>query len=302
MIICPQCQEYILSEESAGYFCKTCGHEVLIENGIVFFHPEEKDSNIGMEACIFDDVVKFEEKHFWMSARRFYLRRIFNEFVKLEDAILEIGAGTGYVAKYLINHGYRNYAIGDIHKRGLVLSGDYAYRHKYQFNLMRTVFTEHFDVVGMFDVLEHISDDDSTVKNINKMLKKGGRVIVTVPAHMWLWSKQDAIAYHRKRYEIKELKELFLRNGFNILKISGFFFSLIPFMYLRKIINCDDGKISDGDYRGRFKVNVVFNMLLKMMLHIEMAVFKNCSSCYGGSIVLVAEKLTDLKQKELVLR
>ncbi len=293
MIVCPNCREYSISEENSRYFCKVCGYEVLTENKIVFFHPEEKDFNTGMEACILDDVVKFEEKHFWMTARRFFLAKVFNKFVNVEDPILEIGAGTGYVAKYLISRGYRNYAIGDMHKISLMLSGDFEYKKKYQFNLQKTVFIEHFNVVGMFDVLEHISDEDLAVKNINKMLKYGGKVIVTVPAHMWLWSKQDAIAYHRKRYEINELKELFSRNGFSILKISGFFFSLIPFMYLRRIINYDDGKMSEGDFTGRFKVNIVFNAFLSMILHIEMAIFRNCFSRYGGSIVLVAEKSND---------
>jgi len=297
MILCPQCHVCPLSEENGRYCCKTCGNKVLIENGIVFFHPEEKDSNSGMQACILDDVAKFEEKHFWMSARRSYLARLFGEFVNLKDAILEIGAGTGYVAKYLINRGYQNYAIGDIQKRGLELSGECVCRHKYQFNLLRPVFAEHFDVVAMFDVLEHISDDNLAVKNINKMLNNGGRAIVTVPAHMWLWSKQDAIVYHRKRYEVKELKELFLRNGFKILKTNGFFFSLIPFMYLRTIINRDDGVINKGDYKDRFRVNSIFNMVLEMVLHIEMVVFKSCFSRYGGSIVLVAEKQRDQEQQ-----
>jgi len=293
MIVCPRCKAYMLSKENGECICKTCGYKTLIENGIVFFHPEEKNSNKDMKECILDDVAKFEEKHFWMSARRLYLEMIFNKFVKPEEAILEIGAGTGYVAKYLINHGYRNYVIGDIHERGLELSGEYAFLHKYQFNVVKTVFIEHFDIVGMFDVLEHISDDDLVVKNINKMLKKGGRVIVTVPAHKWLWSKQDAIASHKKRYEIKELKELFLKNGFNILKISGFFFSLIPFMYLRKIFNRDDGEIRARDYTNRFKIDSILNAFMDILLNIEMSLFKNYSSPYGGSMIIVAEKSSD---------
>jgi len=280
----------MISVESGGYLCKACGHGVAIENGIVFFHPEEKNSNSGMEGCILDDVAEYEEKHFWMSARRSYLGAIFKKFVKPEESILEIGAGTGYVAKYLISQGYRDYSIGDINERGLELSGQCACRHKYQFNVMRDVFTEHFDVVGMFDVLEHLDDDGLAVKNIKKMLKKGGRIIVIVPAHKWLWSKQDAIAYHKRRYEIEELKDLFLKNDFNILKVSGFFLSLIPFMYVRKNVNRDDGMLCEKDYRERFKVNGLLNMLLEVMLRIETAIFINFPSRYGGSIVLVAKK------------
>lgn len=293
MIICPKCQGTVLIKNDGAYICQGCGETLLNENGVIYFHPEERDSNEGMEAVILDDLVQFEEKHFWMKARRSYLGWIFSRFVKPEAAIIEIGAGTGYVARYLIDRGYRDYAIGDIHKKGLALAGAHDYKHKYQFNLLRTVFAGHFDVVGMFDVLEHLDDAGAAVKNVRKMLRKGGRAIVTVPAHKWLWSKQDAIAYHRRRYEVEELKELFTAHGFKVLKASGFFLSLIPFMYLRKMINRDDGKLSARDYQDRFKINRVINLMLELMLRLEMVVGKNLSSRYGGSMILVAEKTED---------
>ena len=293
MIICPLCRGTINIQDNGAYACTGCGHVLVSGDGIVFFHPEEQESNEGMEAIILDDLVQYEEKHFWITARRSYLGWIFKQYVRPEDAIIEIGAGTGYVAKNMIDCGYRNYSIGDIHKKGLLLAGAYDYRHKYQFNLLRPVFAGHFDVVGMFDVLEHIDVPGEAVHNVRKMLKKGGRVIVTVPGHKWLWSKQDAIAYHRRRYEIDELKELFTANGFKILKASGFFTTLIPFMYLRTIINRDDGKLCPKDYKKRFKVNRGINLLLELLLRLEVAVGKNVSRRYGGSMIIVAEKSED---------
>lgn len=89
----------------------------------------------------------------------------------------------------------------------------------------------------MFDVLEHIDEDALAVKNIYKMLKPGGKVIVTVPVHKWLWSKQDAIAYHRRRYEVDQLKGLFKQNGFKIVKATAFFVSILPLLYLRTFVS-----------------------------------------------------------------
>lgn len=295
MIACAQCKKgRIVEEGNNRYFCEACGYKILVENRIVFFHPEEKDSNVGIEACILDDTVKSEKKHFWMSARRYYLKAVFDEFVKREDNILEIGAGTGFVAKYLIDHGYKNITIGDIHKRGLELSADYGYQHKYQFNLMKNVFYEHFDIVYLFDVLEHIDDDDLAVKNINKMLKAGGKAIVTVPAHQWLWSKQDAIASHRRRYEVDTLQGLFIKNGFKILKSSAFFISLVPFMYIRTIINRDNGRIKPEEYQDRFEINFFLNNILKAILYLEIWLLKKYPLKYGGSCILVAEKTASL--------
>ena len=243
-----------------------------------------------MEACILDDVAKYEDNHFWMSSRRYFLRKIFETYSNYDDFILEIGPGTGYIAKYLIDCGYRNYSIGDINRRSLDLSNKHNYTHKYQFNLSKSVFIDHFNVVCLFDVLEHIDDNNLVVENIFKMLKNRGRAIITVPAHQWLWSKQDHIAYHRKRYEVKELKELLINNGFDILKANGFFFSLIPFMYLRKIFNRDNRIINENDFKERFKTNPLLNIFFKILLSLEISLFNNYSSKYGGSIILVAEK------------
>lgn len=290
MIICPQCQSGSLEEFRNGLSCTKCHVKYLYNNDILFFHPDDMDSNEGLESCIFDDLLKYENNHFWTSSRRYFIKNIIMKYCRVNESIMEIGAGTCYIAKYLNEIGYYNYSIGDINKKSLEFAPDHFHRRKYQFNLVKNTFIEHFDAVCMFDVLEHIDDNDKVVKNIYKMLKKDGKVIITVPAHQWLWSKQDHIAYHRKRYEVKQLRELFLCNNFNILKVNAFFFSLIPFMYLRKILNRDSGIINENDFKERFKTNIFVNIFFKTVLFLEISLFNNYSSNYGGSILLVAKK------------
>ena len=99
----------------------------------------------------------------------------------------------------------------------------------------------------MFDVLEHIDNDSEAIRNVHKMLKPGGKAIITVPAHMWLWNKQDRIASHRKRYELDQLRRLFESSGFKVLKATAFFISLLPLLYLRTIFDKDDGVIKEND-------------------------------------------------------
>jgi len=91
-----------------------------------------------------------------------------------KDKIIEIGAGTGSIARMLNDKGY-DLSIGEIHPNGI----EYALKNNdknlsiYQFNIMNNPFKNHFDVVGLFDVLEHIEDDQLAIKNISKMLRGG---------------------------------------------------------------------------------------------------------------------------------
>jgi SAM-dependent methyltransferase len=145
-------------------------------------------------------------------------------------------------------------------------------------------------VVALFDVLEHVDDDDIIIQNLFKMLKTGGKAIVTVPAHMWLWSKNDRVCSHRRRYEVKQLRYLFEKNGFKILKAHCFFVSILPLLYLRHIFSKDTGSLKDADYKKRFKINPVLNFLLEKILKFENRILPLKFFKVGGSVILVAKK------------
>lgn len=291
MIRCIKCLDGVFSEGGNKLTCAKCGFKIPMQDGLVIFHPVDSAIHGGMESCILDDVISFEDKHFWMKSRRDFIKSIFNKYVNYANKIIEIGAGTGSITRCLLENGYNDISVGEVHLSGLEYARSYGIKQRYQFDLMKTPFYEHFDVVGMFDVLEHIDDDDLAVKNIYKMLKPGGKAIVTVPAHKWLWSKQDAIAYHRRRYEAEQLKKLFEENGFNILETRAFFISILPLLYLRTFVDRDNGVLKENDFKERFRVNPVINFILGQILPIENRLLANASPIWGGSLLIVAERL-----------
>ncbi len=61
---------------------------------------------------------------------------------------------------------------------------------------------ESYDGVTMFDVLEHIPDDARALQIVNRKLKPGGRIALSVPAYMWLWGQQDIVNQHCRRYTL----------------------------------------------------------------------------------------------------
>ena len=291
MVLCPKCDMPFSGETSSKLICNNCGHEIAIIDGSVMFHPEQDKLHSGMESFLHDDLYKYENKHFWARQRINNIGHVFNKYVSRAKKVIEIGAGTGGITRYLLENGYRDLSVGEVHLSGLEYAKSYGIKNRYQFDLTKTPFMEHFDAVGMFDVLEHIDDDELAVKNIYKMLKPGGKAIVTVPAHKWLWSKQDAVAYHRKRYEVDQLKDMFERNSFKILEARAFFISILPLLYLRTFLDRDNGTLRESDFKDRFKVNSFINFILGAILSIENKLLVNASLRWGGSILLVAEKI-----------
>jgi 2-polyprenyl-3-methyl-5-hydroxy-6-metoxy-1,4-benzoquinol methylase len=85
-----------------------------------------------------------------------------------------------------------------------------------------------FDVVTCLDVLEHLDDDVGGLRAIGALLGPGGQLVATVPAYDWLWSGEDVISAHRRRYTRERLLDAARAAGFDVLFSSYFFASVLP--------------------------------------------------------------------------
>ena len=91
------------------------------------------------------------------------------------------------------------------------------------------------------------------------MLKPNGKVVLTVPAHMWLWCEEDEVSNHFKRYELDNLKKMLISEGFTISYATHFFLSIIPLLYIRT-----KSKASNN-----IKINPIINLALSIASNIE---------------------------------
>jgi SAM-dependent methyltransferase len=100
-----------------------------------------------------------------------------------------------------------------------------------------------FDVVGLFDVIEHLDDPLQSIADALVFLKPGGRVVGTVPALMALWSSIDEHAGHKTRYSAESLRSLLARlSGATVLEIVPFFRSLVPLVWVqRRLVGTSSG-------------------------------------------------------------
>jgi SAM-dependent methyltransferase len=99
-----------------------------------------------------------------------------------------------------------------------------------QMDARRIPFTSEFDVIGAFDVIEHIDDDETVLAQMQAAVVPGGGIIITVPQHPWLWSAFDEFSGHRRRYTRRELVTKLTAAGFNVVRVTSFTSFLLPLL------------------------------------------------------------------------
>lgn len=258
---------------------------------IKIFHDDIDANHDDYNAQGLDNLYKEEELHFWFITRKEFIFQEIKNVIPISSKVIEIGAGTGNVSRYLKDNGYQNIAVGEMHLNGLKYAKGYGIKECYQFNLLDTPFDKEFDSICMFDVLEHIEDDDLALQNVHKSLTSDGNIILTVPAHMWLWNRDDAIAGHKTRYTKKELVQKLESNGFEVLKAKYFFMSIIPLLYLRSILNKDDqSDIKEEEFSGDISMNPIISNILLFISRIENKISYLLPNLFGGSLFAIARK------------
>lgn len=236
-----------------------------------------------------DLLEEIESDHFWFKNRREKICQIFLKYVNKTARILEIGSGTGFVAEKLKKAGF-SVEVSDIYSNGLHYAKKKGFERLYQFDLFNPPFYEEFDVICLFDVLEHLNDENLALNCLKKMLKPGGLIILTVPAHKWLWSRDDLIGGHKRRYTRHSLKAAFNAAGLTPVDLSYFFTFILPFLILRRFLRKDPGEAVNGKDRLKLKLNFFLNQTLHGLTWIENYLEKIVPNIAGGSLIGIARK------------
>ncbi|MDE8349739.1 MAG: class I SAM-dependent methyltransferase [Acidocella sp.] len=176
-----------------------------------------------MEHEAYLDMAASEERHWWFRGRRQILNQVIGGLNLPAGArILELGSGTGGNLAMLSRYGIVTSVEMDETARTLAAAKAGRADHIFAGILpdQLPAFAEPFDLICMFDVLEHIEDDAATLKIVLSHLAPGGRVVITVPAFARLWGPHDVALHHKRRYEKSELQQKFLAAGFSITRLT----------------------------------------------------------------------------------
>ncbi len=187
-----------------------------------------------MEPEAYEDMAAVEAHHWWFRGRRAVLRAVIGRLGLRPGArILELGSGTGGNFEMLAAFGTVTAVEMDgfareISARKPVLVDLRAGSLPDAFDLGGATF----DLVCLFDVLEHIEDDENTLRTLRRLLAPGGAAVITVPAHPKLFGPHDVALHHKRRYERAELQAKLRAAGLRIEKFSFINAALLPLAFL----------------------------------------------------------------------
>jgi 2-polyprenyl-3-methyl-5-hydroxy-6-metoxy-1,4-benzoquinol methylase len=174
--------------------------------------------------------------HFWIRRRFDVLRRLAGGLISGAHEMAEIGCGNGLVQRQIEEVYGREVTGFDLN--------EYALRQNlsriskvccYDIYQEDAALRERFDLIFLFDVLEHVADEDRFFKALLFHLAPDGKVVVNVPAGMWAYSTYDDAAGHVRRYSIGTLRAAAERNDLKVTDWSYWGLPLVPALALRKL-------------------------------------------------------------------
>lgn len=238
----------------------------------------------------FASIAAIEDRHFWFTARNRVIRAAVEPVVKtLPDGyrVLEVGCGTGFVLKELVHICQRGEVIGtDLYPEAVAFASARAGCQVLVGDVLKPLNLGLFDVVCAFDVIEHLDDDVSILQGLRKLLKPGGTLLVTVPAHQYLWSYFDESACHKRRYECSTLRLALEGAGFLPTYLTEFMMTIFPLVWMHRTMASRKQASNSDLAKDELRIVPVLNEVLRGLLSLESLIIRARGKLPVGTSVL----------------
>ncbi len=189
-----------------------------------------------MELAEYWKMAETENEHWWFCGRRAIVDAVLSTLdLPPRAAIVEIGAGTGGNLDMLEKYG--DVTAVEMSEVARQIVRERTGREVLDGYLPHAIPLQHAsaDLVCLFDVLEHVEQDEQSLSAIHKMLQPGGRLLLTVPAHQWMWSAHDESLHHFRRYSRNGLRGRLEAAGFVVERLTYTNAALFPVAALARL-------------------------------------------------------------------
>lgn len=292
-LVCPRCRS-LLVPAATGARCEPCATLYAERDGIL-------DLTLGSEGLpgydphYFEFYAEIDREHFWFRARREVIRDALGRHVVdvHRRRLFDIGCGSGGLLQFLAEEGVPVAGACDAYRQSLDIV-----RKRVEAPLVLIdegrlpPLGGGYSLLGLFDVLEHLDDDEGMLRFLFSVLEPGGVLVLTVPAHSFLFDEMDELAHHRRRYGRRALQQRLEAAGFEVRFLSHFMSPLVPPLIVMRAV----GRLLYGRHRAterrvaEFRIIPVVNPALRFILALERRVLRFVSLPFGSSIIAVVAR------------
>jgi SAM-dependent methyltransferase len=292
-LVCPDCRVAVVPEDG-GVRCPACAARYPEEHGVLRLTAGAQGGP-GYDPHYFGSLPEVEGRHFWFLARREVILDGLRAAVPdlASRPLVDIGCGTGSLLAFLAASGVPVAGACDAYPEGLALT-----RRRVEAPLVRVdegrlpPFGPGQALLGLFDVLEHIDDDRGTLSWLASVLEPGGYLVLTVPAHPFLFDEMDELACHRRRYTAAELRGKLEGAGLRVVRLTHFMAPLVPGLIAARSLGRWLGAGRDSRSRRDAELRVVplLNGALRALLRAERSWLRLAPLPFGTSILALARR------------
>lgn len=249
-----------------------------------------------MDKNYYEEYFFLERNHWWFKIRLELIQDLIRKHIYQDKKlkILNVGTATGRTSEILS-------------KFGTVTSVEYDIdcikftKEKIDIDILNASILElpfnnnEFDLVCAFDVIEHVDDDSSAIKELNRVCKNKGFIFITVPTFMILWSAHDDVNQHYRRYLMRQISYLFNNLKGNIIKKSYFnTFLFTPILLFRLISKILPKKLIRKGAGSDFTIvnnESLINKILFFIFNLERKFIKIVNFPFGVSLFFIFNKI-----------